>query len=77
MTLDQLENGAVARIASIGVLDPDLEVKLREMGFCEGDEVELLATGPLGGQPLAVRLNRRIVALRRGEAASIEIEPGR
>jgi ferrous iron transport protein A len=74
MTLNDLAKGGVARIAEIQGLRPDLEAKLREIGFSEGDEVELLTRGPFGGQPLAVRLNRRIIALRGTEAQAVRLE---
>ena len=51
------------------------EAKLREVGFSEGDEVEMLGYGPFGGRTLAVRLNRTIIALRGPEAALVEVEP--
>lgn len=73
MTLDSLAKGAAARIASIEA-NPEIEAKLREIGFAEGDEVELLSRGPFGGQPLAVRLNRRIIALRTAEAQALRLE---
>ena len=38
------------------------------------DEVELLATGWLGGAPLSIRLNRTVIALRKGEAALVQVE---
>lgn len=68
-----MAKGALARIASIEAA-PDLEAKLREIGFAEGDEVEMLGCGPFGGQPLAVRLNRRIIALRMVEARALRLE---
>lgn len=74
MNIDDLGEGGTAQILAIAAREADLETKLREIGFCEGDEVELLARGPLGGQPLAVRLNRRIIALRRNEARAILVE---
>ena len=74
MTLDELTKGHIARIASIDDARPDLEAKLREIGFSEGDEVELLTRGPFGGQPLAVRLNRTIIALRSAEARAVRLE---
>lgn len=77
MHIADLAEGEQARVLSIASALPELEVKLREIGFCEGDEVQLLTRGPLGGQPLAVRLNRRIVAMRRDEAASVIVEPAR
>ena len=74
MNLDDLAEGEVGRIGSFAAEAPDLEAKLREIGFCEGDEVQLLTRGPLGGQPLAVRLNRRIIALRSAEARAVVLE---
>jgi ferrous iron transport protein A len=71
MTIDDLPVGASGRIEALRPPAGALEAKLREIGFCEGDEVQLLNRGPLGGQPLAVRLNRRIIALRRDEARAI------
>jgi ferrous iron transport protein A len=74
MTLDDLIQGGTGRIASIDAAAPELEAKLREIGFSEGDEVELLTRGPFGGQPLAVRLNRTIIALRSAEAKAVRLE---
>ncbi|MGE3142735.1 MAG: ferrous iron transport protein A [Hyphomonadaceae bacterium] len=73
LTLDQLIRGQRGRIVSIDGAAEDLAQKLRELGLCEGDEVELMARGPIDGQPIAVRLNRTLIALRRGEAQSIRI----
>ncbi|WP_291071295.1 FeoA family protein [Hyphomonas sp.] len=74
MNLDQLTEGASARIVSIDDGVADLAAKLREIGFCEGDDVQLLTRGPLAGQPLAIRLNRRIIAMRREEARAIQVD---
>lgn len=73
MTIADLIAGQRARVAHVRGL-PELETKLREIGFCEGDFVELMAVGPVGGEPLAVRLNRRLIAMRRVEAAAITVE---
>ena len=70
-----LSKGAVARVSGFGVGDESLVAKLREIGFAEGDEVELLARGWLGGAPLSFRLNRTVIALRKGEAAMVLVEP--
>ena len=51
MGIVELAEDERARIIAIAA-SPELEAKLREIGFCEGDEVELLARGPFGGQPL-------------------------
>lgn len=73
MTLNDLPEGGTAHIVAISATAPELAEKLREIGFCEGDEVQLLTRGPLGAQPLAVRLNRRVIAMRRDEAGAIEV----
>ena len=75
MKLHQLVQGQRGRIVEVGGADADLAEKLRELGLNEGDEVELVARGPIAGQPLAVRLNRTLIALRRAEADAISIAP--
>jgi ferrous iron transport protein A len=72
--LSELKPGEVGEVARIEAGDGVLAAKLREVGFSEGDEIELITLGPFGGQPLAVRLNRTLVALRRAEADAIEVE---
>ena len=49
----------------------ELERRLLELGFVEGAEVEVLHEGPLGGDPIAVRVNHNTIALRRREAMAI------
>ena len=73
MTLSDLARGAVARISAIESSSEGLAAKLRELGLAEGDEIELWARGPFGGEPLAIRLNRTIIALRNEEAAAIKL----
>jgi len=73
MTVADLFAGQHARVVAVNGA-PHLEEKLREIGFCEGDGVQLIARGPIGGQPLAVRLNRRIIAMRTDEAAALRVE---
>ncbi len=47
--------------------------RLREMGFVEDAFVELLHEGPFGADPLAVKVERMIVALRRAEAEAVRL----
>ena len=70
-----LAMGRQARVTCFGLGDENLVAKLREIGFAEGDEVELLARGWLGGAPLSFRLNRTVIALRKAEAAMVLVEP--
>ena len=46
----------------------ELERRLLEMGFVEGAKVELLQEGPIGRDPIAVRVDDLTVALRRRDA---------
>lgn len=73
--LDKLPRNVRARVAGFSTSDAPLVLKLREIGFAEGDEVELLGRGWLGGAPLSIRLNRTVIALRRNEAALVNVEP--
>jgi ferrous iron transport protein A len=75
--LDRIKRGQVSRIVGFEAGDNPLVAKLREIGFAEGDEVELLATGWLGGAPLSFRLNRTVIALRKDEASLVRVEPAR
>ena len=52
-----------------------LERRLLEIGFEEGREVEVRHFGPFGGDPIAVRVDNAIVAVRRKEAAYVLVAP--
>jgi ferrous iron transport protein A len=71
--LHSLKRGQKARIRAFHG-DSSMEEALREIGFAEGDEVEILERGLVNGSPLSIRLDRTILALRKSEAACIEIE---
>ena len=47
--------------------------RLRELGFVGGEQVEVMATGPLGAEPLLVQVGFTRFALRRSEAERIRI----
>lgn len=49
----------------------ELERRLLELGFVEGATVEILHEGPVGRDPIAVRVNNTTIALRRREAMTI------
>lgn len=74
MQLDTLPDGQPAIILSIAPDHPGLEAELREIGFAEEDEVEILHRGLFGKKPLCVRLNQTLVALRTDEASVISVE---
>ncbi|MGL5167659.1 MAG: FeoA family protein [Afipia sp.] len=54
-----------------GVPAIEIERRLLELGFVEGATVEVLHEGPLGRDPIAVRVNNTTIALRRREAMAI------
>ncbi len=72
MRLDQLPPGQPARIASIewSELDQHAARRLRELGFDDGVAVEALHRGAFMG-PIACRVGRMIVAIRRAQAAAV------
>lgn len=74
MTLDQLPKGRICRVTGFASGCEDLVIKLREIGFAESDEVELMHRGPLGANPLCFRLNRTLIALRSDEARAIQVD---
>ena len=49
--------------------------RLRELGFDEGVEVEVLHRARLGRGPIACRIGRMTVALRRAVAAAVHVAP--
>ena len=48
--------------------------RLRELGFVAGEQVEVVAAGPFGAEPLLVQVGFTRFALRRSEAARIRIQ---
>ena len=76
-TLDQLKLGTSAEIATIdwASLDSAEACRLRHFGFDEGVRVEPLHLGPFGRDPLAVRVGRMTVAIRRVHARAVQVVP--
>ena len=75
MRLDQLPLRQVSTIASIDWTSlADKEAKrLRELGFDIGVAIEALHHGAMNG-PIACRVGRMTVALRRTQAATVSVE---
>lgn len=79
--LGSLRPGAKGRIVSIGSDAPprDLETamiseRLREIGFMEDMTIEVTGESPFGRDPLSVRIDHMLIALRRREAESVLVE---
>lgn len=69
-TLDTLAPGASARVLGFAAVGADVADRLLELGFDEGAEVETLHRAPLG-DPIAVRVDGSVVALRRALARAV------
>ncbi|HVF83207.1 MAG TPA: FeoA family protein [Sphingomicrobium sp.] len=78
LPLDELRLGSRACIQGIDwdSLDSGEACRLRHFGFEEGVTVEALHLGPFGRDPLAVRVGRMTVAIRRTHARAIKVTPG-
>jgi ferrous iron transport protein A len=55
----------------LGVSAAEIERRLLEFGIVEGVSVQILHEGPIGRDPIAVRVNGTTIALRRCEAMAI------
>lgn len=76
--LGQASRGFCGRINAIHVREEmhgrqasEIESRLIELGFVEGAEIKILQEGPIGRDPIAVRINGATIALRRREAMAI------
>ena len=78
MTLDSFEHEKSARIVAVewSSLAEDEAKRLRALGVDEGAEVAVVHRGIFGTRdPLAIRIGRMTIALRRAHALAIEVEP--
>jgi ferrous iron transport protein A len=55
-------------------LTPSEAKRLRNLGLDEGVTVETLHGGPIGRDPLAIRIGRMTVAIRRAHARTISVD---
>lgn len=78
MTLDLLEAEIPARITQVdwSVLAEDEAKRLQALGIDQGAEVAVLHRGIFGTRdPLAIRIGRMTVAVRRSHACAIAVTP--
>lgn len=76
MTLDLLESEKLATIVTVNwtVLADDEAKRLQALGIDTGAEVTVMHRGIFGTRdPLAIRIGRMTVALRRSHALAIEV----
>ncbi len=75
MRLNQLARRMPAIVEDVEDNTPNDAVarRLRELGFVAGEEVQVVAAGPLGAEPLLVQVGYTRFALRQVEAARIRL----
>lgn len=75
MRLDQLPFRQAATVSAIdwAALSDGDGKRLRNLGFDEGVEIESLHAAPWGKDPLAVRIGRMTVAVRRAQAHAVSV----
>ena len=69
--MSQLGSGEQAAIRRVGG-DRELGSRLQELGFTPGTPVRLMARAAFGG-PMAFQVRGSVVAVRRSDAAWVEI----
>ena len=76
-TLDQAQIGETLAVLRVDApaMAPEWSRWLEEIGFLAGEQVQLMAKAIPGGDPLVVRVGQSTFALRRAEAACIEVMP--
>ncbi|WP_191851250.1 MULTISPECIES: FeoA family protein [Stenotrophomonas] len=76
MTLSELPLHTSAVVESVQDLHANDAIarRLRELGFVKGEEVRLVAKGPLGGEPLLVQVGFTRFALRISEAKRVVVD---
>lgn len=76
LSLDQLPFRTPALVTGIDwtrLSDSDAQ-RLRNLGFDEGVRIEALHGAPFGRDPLAIRIGRMMVAMRRAQAQAVSVE---
>ena len=76
LRLDQLPFRTPATVTAIdwSCLSEVDSRRLRNLGFDEGVGIESLHGAPFGRDPLAIRIGRMTVAMRRAQAQAITVE---
>ncbi len=79
ISLDRLAVGTKAhlRLVDWAALGEGEANRLKHFGFDEGVTVELMHVGPFGRDPIAIRVGRMTVAIRRRHAQAIAVQPVR
>ena len=75
MTLSELRPRTPVLVEAVEDRHPHDPVarRLRELGFVAGEQVQIVALGPFGAEPLLVQVGYTRFALRRAEAARVRV----
>jgi len=75
LKLSELPHRIAAIVESVEDRAPDDAIarRLRELGFVDGERVEVMAAGPIAAEPLLVQIGFTRFALRRSEAARVRV----
>lgn len=76
MTLSELPLHTSAMVEAVQDLHANDAIarRLRELGFVKGEEVRLVAKGPVGAEPLLVQVGFTRFALRISEARRVVVD---
>ena len=76
MTLSELALHRPATVTAVVDAQPNDTIarRLRELGFVPGEEVAVVARGPIGGEPVLIQVGYTRFALRLSEAARVRVE---
>lgn len=76
MNLSDLPRGGGGIVVAVEPVGPNDAIarRLRDLGFVAGEAVSVLAFGPIGSEPMLVRVGDARFALRRAEAARVRLQ---
>ncbi len=76
MKLSELPRGGGGIVVGVEPIGPSdmIARRLRDLGFVAGEAVSVLALGPVGAEPMLVRIGDARFALRRAEAARVHLQ---
>jgi ferrous iron transport protein A len=74
--LGALEPGTRGEIVGFGLTEDHLDflIRLNEVGFVVGEQVEVLGRAPLGQDPISIRVKDAVYALRRDDANLVLVQ---
>ncbi len=72
LSLNRHQSACVVEVDERGAGDR-VARRLRELGFVPGETVRLLATGPVGADPVLIQVGFTRFALRRAEADRVRV----